>query len=45
MPTPYDFSSSLLIDGFDTVVAYLERKPNLPLASAGDQRTGQLLST
>ncbi|GAB3986311.1 hypothetical protein GCM10028807_03460 [Spirosoma daeguense] len=39
---PYDFSSSLLIDDFDTFVRYLEQKPNLSLTAAGDLKAVDL---
>lgn len=42
MPTPYDFSSSLLIDDFDSFVRYLSSKSNLPLTGAGDLKAVDL---
>lgn len=39
---PYDFSSSLLIDDFDTFVRYLEQRPNLSLTAAGDLKAVDL---
>ena len=42
MQTPYDFSSSLLIDDFAIFIRYLERKPNLPLTGAGDLKAADL---
>jgi hypothetical protein len=42
MPTPYDFSTSLLIDDFDTFVRYLESKARLSLTGAGDLKAADL---
>ncbi|WP_020606075.1 plasmid pRiA4b ORF-3 family protein [Spirosoma spitsbergense] len=42
MLTPYDFSSSLLIDDVDIFLRYLEGKPNLPLTAAGDLKAADL---
>ncbi|SOD89292.1 IS1096 element passenger TnpR family protein [Spirosoma fluviale] len=42
MQPPYDFSSCLLIDDFDTFVRYLESNPNLPLTGAGDLKAADL---
>ena len=42
MSTPYDFSSSLLLDDFAIFLRYLESKPNLPLTGAGDLKAADL---
>lgn len=42
MPIPYNFSSCLLIDDFDTFVRYLTGKAKLPLTGAGDLKAADL---
>jgi hypothetical protein len=42
MHTPYDFSSSLLIDDFDSFVRYLNSKSKLPLTGTGDLKAADL---
>lgn len=42
MPAHFDPANSLLIDDLDTVVRYLESKPNLPLTGAADLKAADL---